>query len=62
MEVSEKKPSKVRKFIKETMRVLRITKKPDRSEFQNLTKVTGLGCAIIGAIGFLIFILKQIFL
>ena len=60
MEATEHKPSKVKKFYKETMRVLRITKKPSRSEFQNLTKVTGLGCAIIGALGFLIFLVKQI--
>ena len=53
-------PSKLKKFYKETMRVLRITKKPGRSEFMSLSKVTGLGIAIIGIIGFLIFLFKQL--
>ena len=51
-----------KKFLKETSRVMRITKKPDRNEFMNLTKVTGLGIAIIGVIGFIIFLLKQLLL
>ncbi len=58
----EHKPNKLKKFLKETGRVLRITKKPGREEFMTLTKVTGLGCAIIGIIGFLIFIIKQLLL
>ena len=53
---------KWKKFLKETSRVMRITKKPDRNEFMNLTKVTGLGIAIIGVIGFIIFLLKQLLL
>ena len=53
---------RVKRFIKEAVRVLRITKKPDRAEFLSLTKVTGLGCAIIGAIGFIIFMVKQLLL
>ena len=52
--------SKSKRFIKETMRVLRITKKPGMEEFKSLLKVTGLGCAIIGAIGFIIFLLAQL--
>ena len=60
MEQQIEKPSKVKRFIKETIRVLRITKKPDRNEFQSLVKITGLGIAIIGAIGFVIFITKQL--
>ena len=55
-------PSKLKKFLKETRRVMRITKKPDRNEFISLTKVTGLGIAIIGVIGFIIFLLKQLLL
>ena len=51
------KPSKIKKFIKETIRVLRITKKPNKTEFQSIVKVTGLGICIIGAIGFIIFMM-----
>ncbi|PIN74175.1 protein translocase SEC61 complex subunit gamma [Candidatus Woesearchaeota archaeon CG10_big_fil_rev_8_21_14_0_10_45_16] len=55
----EVKPSKTRRFLKETKRVLHITKKPNRTEFLSLSKITGLGVAIIGAIGFVIFLIKQ---
>ena len=52
--------SKAKRFIKETIRVLRITKKPNKTEYQSIVKVTGLGIAIIGAIGFIIFMLRQL--
>ena len=55
-------PGKVKRFIKETTRVLRITKKPDQNEFLSLVKVTGLGIAIIGVLGFVIFMFKQLLL
>ena len=48
-------PNKIKRFAKETLRVLRITKKPNRAEYQSLVKVTGIGILIIGAIGFIIF-------
>ncbi|MBU0457335.1 MAG: protein translocase SEC61 complex subunit gamma [Nanoarchaeota archaeon] len=62
MEFQEGKKNKVKRFIKETYRVLRITKKPSKNEFKSIVKVTGLGIAIIGAIGFIIFLLKQLLL
>jgi protein transport protein SEC61 subunit gamma and related proteins len=60
MEFKETKKNKVKRFIKETVRVLRITKKPNKNEFISIVKVTGLGIAIVGAIGFAIFLLKQL--
>lgn len=57
---SETKIQKIKRFLKETQRILRITKKPDKKEFGTSLKVTGLGAAIIGVIGFLIFIIKQL--
>lgn len=51
---------KLKRFIKETGRVLRITKKPDWTEYKSLLKVTGLGIAIIGLMGFVIFLIKQL--
>lgn len=53
-------PGKVKRFIKETIRVLRVTKKPNREEFITTLKVTSIGAAIIGAIGFVLFLLKQL--
>ncbi|MBI4452034.1 protein translocase SEC61 complex subunit gamma [Candidatus Woesearchaeota archaeon] len=45
---------KVKSFLVECLRVLRITKKPDAIEFKTIVKVSGLGILIIGAIGFVI--------
>ena len=56
----EIKQSKLKRFIKETIRVLRITKKPNKEEYKNLLKVTSLGISIIGALGFIIFLVKQL--
>lgn len=53
-------PGKVKKFIKEAFRVLHVTKKPSREEYINTLKITALGTAIIGALGFIIFLLKQL--
>jgi protein transport protein SEC61 subunit gamma-like protein len=60
MEVPESKTQKVKRFIKEAMRVLRITKKPSKEEYKSIVKVTSLGIAVIGAIGFIIFLGKQL--
>ncbi len=62
METSESvRGQKIKRFWKETLRVLRITKKPNREEFLTTVKVTGLGISVIGIIGFLIFLVKQLF-
>jgi len=60
MEYKETKTQKIKRFLKETHRVLRITKKPNKNEFKTSLKVTGLGAAIIGALGFIIFLIKQL--
>ena len=54
------KRGKVKRFWKETVRVLRITKKPNKQEFASAVKVTGLGIAVIGVVGFVIFMVKQL--
>ena len=41
-------------FVHECTRVLRITKKPTGIEFKTIVKASGLGMALIGLIGFLI--------
>ncbi len=61
-EQPEIKQSKVKRFLKETRRVLHITKKPNKAEYSSLVKVTGLGIAIIGVIGFVLFLIKQLLL
>jgi protein transport protein SEC61 subunit gamma-like protein len=47
----------VRSKLKEYRRVLKITKKPDREEFQMSAQVTGLGIIIVGTLGFLIYLI-----
>lgn len=55
------KVSKIKEFIAECKRVLRVTKKPDKQEFQTIVKVSALGMAVIGVLGFLIHLVKEWF-
>ncbi|MFQ3307877.1 MAG: protein transport protein SEC61 subunit gamma-like protein [Candidatus Nanohaloarchaea archaeon] len=56
----EKKVSKARNAVKsrirEYQRVLKISEKPDREEFETSAKITGLGILLIGVIGFLFYL------
>lgn len=52
--------AKAKRFLKQTIRVLRITKKPGKEEYLTVVKVTGLGMAVIGLVGYLIFMIKQL--
>jgi protein transport protein SEC61 subunit gamma-like protein len=45
---------KFKTFIIESKRVFQITKKPSKTEFQTIVKVTAIGVAIIGLLGFII--------
>ena len=47
-------------FLNECYRVFRITKKPTGDEFKTIVKVAGLGIIVIGLIGFIISMLKQL--
>jgi len=49
---------KLKSFLGECVRVLRITKKPDAVEFKTIVKVSGLGILIIGSIGFIVTMTK----
>ncbi len=52
---------KIKSFIGECIRVLRITKKPDATEYKTIVKVSGLGILIIGLLGFVIQMFKLLF-
>jgi len=56
------KKQKVKQFFRECLRVLRVTKKPSKLEFKTIVQATAIGMAIIGSIGFSLFILKQLFI
>jgi protein transport protein SEC61 subunit gamma-like protein len=47
-------------FLKLCQRVLHVSKKPGRTEYINVAKVTGIGILIIGAIGFVINIVAML--
>ena len=42
------------KFIKDSKRVLKVSRKPDAKEYRELAKVVSIGVLIIGVIGFVI--------
>ena len=53
--------TKIKIFISECVRVLKITKKPDKIEFKTIVKASALGMTVIGALGFIITMLNQLF-
>lgn len=51
---------KLKDFWFQTRRVLRVTRKPDKQEFLTIAKVSGLGILVIGLVGFILHIIKQL--
>jgi len=43
-------------YIKEIVRVFKITKKPNKQEFSVVVKVSAIGIGLIGLIGFIVYI------
>jgi protein transport protein SEC61 subunit gamma-like protein len=56
----QEKLIRLKGFWHECIRVLKITKKPTNVEFKTIVKVSALGIAIIGLVGFIVFMLKQV--
>ncbi|HLD19336.1 MAG TPA: protein translocase SEC61 complex subunit gamma [Candidatus Nanoarchaeia archaeon] len=50
----------LKRFLLECIRVLKITRKPTGEEFQMIVKVSGLGITLIGLLGFLLQVAKQL--
>ena len=48
------------KFIKDSKRVLKVSRKPDLPEYKELAKVVSIGVLIIGVIGFIIVLLGSL--
>ncbi|WP_407423933.1 protein translocase SEC61 complex subunit gamma [Methanobrevibacter sp.] len=48
------------KFVKDSKRVLKVSRKPDRAEYFEFAKITALGILVIGVIGFVIVIVGQL--
>jgi protein transport protein SEC61 subunit gamma and related proteins len=51
----------IKHFPSEAARILKLSKKPTRSEYDDVAKITGIGIVILGAIG-LTFLLIRVFL
>ena len=54
------KLDRLKSFIVECKRVLRVTKKPNRQEFITVVKISAIGMAVIGLIGFIIHFAKEL--
>ena len=52
--------TKLKDFWVQCKRVMRITKKPTKQEYWTIVKVSGLGIAAIGFIGFVFQIINQL--
>lgn len=48
------------RFIKDSKRVLKVSRKPDANEYMEFAKITTIGILIIGAIGFVIYIIGEL--
>jgi protein transport protein SEC61 subunit gamma-like protein len=51
---------KIKNKLKEYNRVLKITKKPSKIEYQTVVKASALGIAVVGVIGFIMTIFVQL--
>ncbi|MCK5107198.1 MAG: protein translocase SEC61 complex subunit gamma [Nanoarchaeota archaeon] len=48
---------KLKRFIKECARVLKVTKKPSNMEYKTIVKVSAIGMLVIGFLGFLVLLI-----
>jgi len=51
---------KLRRFFFESIRVLKVTKKPSKEEFKTIVKASAIGLSIIGLLGFAINMFRQL--
>lgn len=54
--LSKLSPKAMKERFQQYRRTIEIARKPDREEWMNTAKVTGIGITILGAIGFVIFV------
>ncbi len=51
----------LKSFVKQSIRVWRLLKKPDSQEFTTISKVSAIGLGLVGLIGFIIAMLMGFF-
>jgi protein transport protein SEC61 subunit gamma and related proteins len=52
----------LKRFSKECRRVMKIIQRPNKEEFLTISKVSALGMAIVGIIGFILSMIQQLVL
>lgn len=50
----------IKNFIERIRRVLLVSTKPDKDEFKQSVKITGMGIVVIGLVGFAVFMAIQL--
>lgn len=50
---------RIKKFINQQRRVLKVTKKPDAEEFKLISKVSLVGIGLLGFVGYVMYALSQ---
>jgi len=55
-------PGRMKEFALECKRVLKITKKPTNEEFKTIVKVSSIGMLLIGFVGFIVVLIKELLL
>jgi protein transport protein SEC61 subunit gamma-like protein len=53
--------SKLKNFVQECIRVLKVTKKPNNEELKIIVKISGIGILLIGIMGFIIQMMWQFY-
>lgn len=51
---------RIKNFINQSKRVILVANKPDVEEFKSSAKISAIGIAIVGVVGFVIFMVVQI--
>lgn len=59
--ISQNIKDRLNSFISQCKRVLLVASKPNKEEFIQAVKITGIGIIILGLIGFLLFLIFQFF-
>jgi protein transport protein SEC61 subunit gamma-like protein len=49
----------LREFLQNCKRLFQVARKPDQEEYLRVAKITGIGILLIGAVGFVIMLLKH---
>lgn len=54
--------AKLSEFFKSSRRVWKLSRKPDRTEYTQTSKITGVGIVLLGLLGFLIMLIAELIL